>query len=95
MDSETRDRALKRVRRAAGQVAALERMIREDRSCVDVLHQVAAARAALDGLGKQLLEAHVGSCVSEAIASGRPKERAQKIAELMEIFSRFSQIGAK
>ena len=95
MDDETRERALKRVRRAAGQVAAIERMIEEDRYCVDVLHQVAAARAALDGLGKQLLEAHVGSCVSEAIASGRPRERQEKIAELMEIFSRFSQIGAK
>jgi DNA-binding FrmR family transcriptional regulator len=95
MNADTREQALKRIRRAAGQVAAIERMIREDRYCVDVLLQVAAARAALDGLGKQLLQAHVGSCVREAIASGRPKERADKIAELMEVFSRFSQIGGR
>jgi DNA-binding FrmR family transcriptional regulator len=95
MHAETREQALKRIRRAAGQVAAIERMIQEDRYCVDVLLQVAAARAALDGLGKQLLQAHVGSCVSEAIASGRPKERAKKVAELMEVFSRFSEIGGR
>ena len=95
MNAETREQALKRIRRAAGQVAAIERMIRDDRYCVDVLLQVAAARAALDGLGKQLLQAHVGSCVSEAIATGRPKERAKKVAELMEVFARFSEIGGR
>jgi DNA-binding FrmR family transcriptional regulator len=95
MNQETRDKARTRARRIAGQVAAIERMIEEDRYCVDVLLQVAAARAALDGLGKHLLQAHVGSCVAEAIASGRPKERTEKIAELMEVFSRFSQIGGR
>ena len=95
MNAETREQALKRIRRAAGQVAAIGRMIRDDRYCVDVLLQVAAARAALDGLGKQLLQAHVGSCVSEAIATGRPKERAKKVAELMEVFARFSEIGGR
>jgi len=85
MNAETREQALKRIRRAAGQVAAIERMIRDDRYCVDVLLQVAAARAALD----------VGSCVSEAIATGRPKERAKKVAELMEVFARFSEIGGR
>ena len=95
MNAETREQALKRIRRATGQVAAIERMIRDDRYCVDVLLQVAAARAALDGLGKQLLQAHVGSCVSEAIATGRPKERAKKVAELMEVFARFSEIGGR
>jgi CsoR family transcriptional regulator, copper-sensing transcriptional repressor len=95
MKSETRERARARARRIAGQVAAIERMIEEDRYCVDVLLQVAAARAALDALGKQLLEAHVKSCVADAIATGRPKERSEKVAELMEVFSRFSQIGGR
>jgi len=70
-------------------------MIEEDRYCVDVLLQVAAARAALDGLGKVLLKAHVEHCVADALTSGRPKARKQRIAELMEVFSRFSQIGGR
>jgi len=95
MDHETRDQGRTRIRRIAGQVAAIERMIDEDRYCVDVLLQVAAARAALDGLGKSLLKAHVEHCVSDALTSGRPKERRQKIAELMDVFSRFTQIGGR
>ena len=95
MKTDSREQALARARRISGQVAAIERMIQEDRYCVDVLHQVAAARAALDGLGKFLLRAHVGSCVAEAITSGRPKERREKLDELMEIFSRFSQVGGR
>ncbi|HEU4428733.1 MAG TPA: metal-sensitive transcriptional regulator [Myxococcota bacterium] len=95
MDHETRDQGRTRIRRIAGQVAAIERMIDEDRYCVDVLLQVAAARAALDGVGKLLLKAHVEHCVSDALTSGRPKERKQKIAELMDVFSRFTQIGGR
>ncbi len=95
MTTDTQDQARKRIRRIAGQVAAIERMIDADRYCVDVLLQVAAVRAALDGLGKLMLEAHVGTCVADAIASGRPKDRKQKVAELMEVFSRFSQIGGR
>lgn len=93
--TESRKQARTRTRRIAGQVAALERMIDEDRYCVDILHQVAAARAALDGVGKLLLEAHIGSCVADVMASGRPKERGEKIAELMDVFSRFSGIGGR
>ena len=70
-------------------------MIEEDRYCVDVLLQVEAVRAALDGLGKLLLEGHVETCVSDAIASGRPKERKQKVDELMEVFARFARIGGR
>lgn len=95
MTPETRDQARKRIRRIAGQVAGIERMIEEDRYCVDILLQVAAVRAALDGMGKLLLSTHVETCVADAFASGRPKERRQKVAELMEVFSRFAHIGGR
>ena len=95
MKTEVRDQARKRVRRIAGQVAGIERMIDDDRYCVDLLLQVAAVRAALDGMGKLLLRSHVETCVSDAIASGRPKDRKEKVAELMEIFSKFSNIGSR
>lgn len=52
-----------RMRRIAGQVAGIERMIAEDRYCVDILNQIAAVRAALDSLGVQLLTSHLESCV--------------------------------
>ena len=95
MTPEAREQAQRRMRRIAGQVAGIERMIEEDRYCVDVLLQVAAVRAALDGVGKVLLRSHVDTCVSDALASGRAKERNQKISELMEVFSKFAHIGGR
>jgi DNA-binding FrmR family transcriptional regulator len=95
MDTRKRDLGRARIRRIVGQVSAIERMIDEDRYCVDVLLQVAAVRAALDGLGKVLLQSHVEHCVADALASGRPQDRQKKIAELMDVFSRFSKIGGR
>jgi DNA-binding FrmR family transcriptional regulator len=83
-----------RLRRIAGQVSGLERMVAEDRYCVDVLLQIAAVRAALDGAGKLLLGAHVESCVADAVASGRPRERRQKLDELREVLARFGAVGS-
>jgi DNA-binding FrmR family transcriptional regulator len=95
MKDETREASRKRIRRIAGQIAGIERMIDEDRYCVDVLLQVAAVRAALDGLGKQLLRGHVETCVADAFASGRPRDRREKLDELMDVFSKFAHIGGR
>lgn len=93
MSPDTRRKLETRLRRIAGQVAGLERMVAEDRYCVDVLLQIAAVRAALDGAGKLLLGAHVESCVADAFASGRARERQQKLDELMEVLARFGAVG--
>lgn len=95
MKADTRDQARRRLRKIAGQAAALERMVDEDRYCVDILMQIAAVRGALDKVGKLLLEGHVETCVTHAIESGRPKEREEKLAELIEVFSRFAHIGGR
>jgi len=63
MTPKSKSDAAVRMRRIAGQVAGIERMIAEDRYCVDILNQIAAVRAALDSLGVQLLTSHLESCV--------------------------------
>ena len=93
--ADVREQAVKRIRRIAGQVAGIERMIDEDRYCVDVLLQVAAVRAALDGVGKLILRSHVETCVADALVSERSKGRKQKIDEIMEVFSKFSTVGGR
>ena len=95
MKSDIRAQVQKRIRRISGQVAGIDRMIEGDRYCVDVLLQVAAVRAALDGVGKLILRSHVETCVSDALVSGRPKDRAEKIDEIMNIFSKFSNVGGR
>jgi CsoR family transcriptional regulator, copper-sensing transcriptional repressor len=54
----------KRLNRIAGQVAGLQKMVADDRYCVDILTQVAALRSALDALGVELLSNHLESCVA-------------------------------
>ena len=93
MVPDTKRKLAARLRRISGQVSGLERMVDEERYCVDILLQIAAVRAALDGAGKLLLGAHVESCVAEAFASGRPRERREKLGELLEVLARFGAIG--
>jgi len=95
MKAETRRRVDTRLRRIAGQVGGIQRMVEEDRYCVDVLLQIAAVRAALDAVGRLVLASHVETCVAEAFASGRPRERERKTAELLEVLSRFASVSGR
>ena len=94
MDAEARKRLRTRVNRIAGQVAGVQRMIDEDRYCVDVLHQIAAVRSALDGLGVELLTRHLESCVvghgsGSEHACAKPLTREQLLAEVQTALSQF------
>ncbi|NPV53216.1 MAG: metal-sensitive transcriptional regulator [Firmicutes bacterium] len=77
---------LKRLRRIEGQVRGIYRMIEEDKYCVDILHQIAAARAALGKVGMSLLESHTRGCVTDAIKEERGDEA---IDELVDILMKF------
>ncbi|MAE94560.1 MAG: transcriptional regulator [Deltaproteobacteria bacterium] len=92
MKDEVRKQVLGRLKRVSGQVAGIQRMVEEDRYCVDVLLQVAAAEAALDRVGHLVLASHVETCVASALESGRPAERKKKLQELLEVFSKFGRI---
>ena len=63
---EVKTDATHRINRIAGQVGGIQKMIDEDRYCVDILNQIAAVRSALDQLGVQLLTGHLESCVLSA-----------------------------
>jgi CsoR family transcriptional regulator, copper-sensing transcriptional repressor len=83
-----------RVNRIAGQVAGVQRMIEEDRYCVDILNQIAAVRSALDALGIQLLTGHLESCVlghgSESEHHcAKPMTQEQLLEEVRTVLARF------
>ena len=59
-----------RLRRIAGQVSGLERMVEEQRSCEGILTQVSSVKQALNGLAAELLQAHLESCVRNLIEDG-------------------------
>lgn len=80
---------LARLKRAEGQLQAVQRMVAEDAQCVDVLLQVAAIEGALKKAGHVLLRAHIDHCVTNALRSGDEAARNQRIEELMEVFARY------
>ena len=75
---------LNRLRRIRGQVDGVERMIEEDRYCIDVLTQISAAQAALDKVALGLLDDHTRHCVLEA----DDEERADRAEEMMAAVGR-------
>ncbi len=73
MQTGTKANVQTRLKRIAGQVAGIQRMVEEDRYCVDVLTQVAAVRSALDAVGVELLTDHIEGCV---VGHGTASEHA-------------------
>lgn len=70
----TKQQYLARLRRIEGQVLGLQRQIEEDTYCIDVLQQIAAVNGALQNVAIGLLDEHVGHCVANAAAAGRPEQ---------------------
>jgi CsoR family transcriptional regulator, copper-sensing transcriptional repressor len=93
MNDGTEKKVLARLKRIAGQVEGIGRMVKNKRYCVDLLIQIASSQAALSQVNKLILRAHVETCVAEAIASGKPAARKQKLDELMDVFARHSRLG--
>jgi len=70
---------LARLKRAEGQVRGVQRMIEEERYCIDIVTQISAARAALDGAALEVLKDHILHCVREGGA-----EKAAEVTEAVE-----------
>jgi len=81
---------VKRLHRVEGQVRGIERMLEEDRYCIDVLTQIAAIQAALDKVALGLLDDHAHHCV---ISPESAAERDEKTAELMAAVGRLMRRG--
>ena len=90
IDHETKLKALGRLRRIEGQVQGIQRMVEEEKYCVDILLQLTAVEGAVEQVQRLLLGRHIESCVADAIRSGSTRDRQKKMDELLEVFSRFS-----
>lgn len=88
MNHYAKSSVLKRLNRIEGQVRGLSRMVEDDRYCIDIVTQISAARAALDRVELELLQAHVAHCVEHAIASGNRAEQRKKVEELVDVLAR-------
>jgi DNA-binding FrmR family transcriptional regulator len=89
--AENKDKLLKRLARAEGQVRGIARMVEDDRYCIDILTQLAAVDTALEGVALEILDDHVKHCVAGALASGDEADAAAKIDELLAAVRRFAK----
>ncbi|MEU7631957.1 metal-sensitive transcriptional regulator [Nocardia sp. NPDC049190] len=82
-----KDDYLKRLRRIEGQARGLQRMVEEEKYCIDILTQVSAMTKALQAVAMGLLEDHISHCVVDAAVAGGPGADA-KIKEATEAIAR-------
>ena len=84
-----KDDYVKRLRRIEGQARGLQRMVEDEKYCIDILTQISSITKALQAVGLGLLEEHLSHCVLDAVATGGPdaevklKEASDAIARLV------------
>jgi DNA-binding FrmR family transcriptional regulator len=88
--SATKDQVRNRLRRIEGQVRGIEKMVDEDRYCIDVVTQISAVQAALDKVALGLLDQHARHCVVDGHGPGEPEELTD---ELMAAVARLMRRG--
>lgn len=82
--TEAEDEVAKRLARIAGHAASLKRFWDEGRECEEMLTQISAVRAALDQVGKTILEHHIDHCVAEALTQGRSEDAVRDLKKALD-----------
>ena len=91
IEADNKDAMIKRLHRIEGQVRGIERMVDEERYCIDILTQIGAVTTALESLAQKLLEDHANHCVAGALAAGNREEAEIKTRELLDAVARFTR----
>ena len=89
--TKDKDALVKRLHRIEGQVRGIERMVEDDRYCIDILTQISAVSTALESLAFKILDEHVRHCVAGALKSGDEQDASQKTEELLQAVQRFTK----
>ena len=82
---DNKEQVKNRLRRIGGQIGGIERMVEEERYCIDILTQISAAQAAIDKVALALLDEHTRHCV---VGAKSAKDREEKTEEMMEAVGR-------
>jgi CsoR family transcriptional regulator, copper-sensing transcriptional repressor len=85
--TQNKDAYIKRLRRIEGQIRGLQRMVEDDKYCIDILTQVSAATRALQSVALGLLDEHLAHCVADAVAEGGDAARV-KVKEASDAIGR-------
>jgi DNA-binding FrmR family transcriptional regulator len=89
--TKDKEALVKRLHRIEGQVRGIERMVEDDRYCIDILTQISAVNTALESLAFKILDGHVRHCVAGALSSGDADDAHVKTEELLQAVQRFAR----
>jgi len=84
-----KEKLIPRLKKITGQVNGIEKMLNDNRYCVDILQQILAARAALSSVAFIILESHAKTCVVTAIKEDRAE---QSMNELLDVLKQFTKL---
>ncbi len=93
MNEAQKSKAAARLNRIEGQIRGIQKMVEEDRYCVDILTQTRAVVAALRGVEDLIMETHLDTCVADAMKDDDPQLQREKIDEVMSVVTRFRRYG--
>jgi DNA-binding FrmR family transcriptional regulator len=91
VDPGIKDSNVKRLRRIEGQVRGIQKMVEEDRYCVDIMVQISAVQEALRTVGRALMRNHLKHCASQAITYGTSEQVHAMYEELLDLIYKHSR----
>jgi len=86
MNEQTKQTVSQRLASAAGHIKGIERMVQEDKYCIDVIRQIQAVQAALNKVSTLMLDNHLHTCVTTAVTGNDPGERERVLREITSVF---------
>tara|TARA_R110002126_G_scaffold66038_1_gene167934 strand:+ start:4320 stop:4613 length:294 start_codon:yes stop_codon:yes gene_type:complete len=93
LSDDEKQKLIRTLRRIEGQAGGLIRMVEADRYCIDIIQQVAAMQGALAQASKQLLDAHLRTCLVTAFESKKSGERERMVTEIVDLFAKTMRTG--
>lgn len=87
--NEDKQEVIRRLKRIEGQVKGIQKMVEEDKSCVDILTQVAAVRAAINKVGGIILERHSKDCMQNALSAEQKEQALKSLIDTIQKFLNF------
>lgn len=85
---EVKDDIMRRLKKIEGQVKGIQRMIDEDKYCVDILTQIAAVKAAIGKVGTIVFENHTRQCLKKSVSGGNEDEMIEDIIDILVKFTK-------
>lgn len=84
--------ALHRLKNVEGHVRGIQRMVAEDKYCIDVIRQINAVQAALNKVSSKILEEHLHSCLIVAVRGEDPGERERVLKEIIDLYDEAAKV---